>query len=60
MDIVKIYFDWLDGKITDEEMSKVFDVVNSKHGQVVNYIQEAYRDVFIYEDGYEESYSIGD
>ena len=31
-----------------------------EHGRVVERRQEAYHDVIVYEDGYEESYYIGD
>lgn len=60
MDIFRVYLDWLDDKVSDDEMRKAFGIVDRPHGHVVDYIQEPYRDVFVYEDGYEESYSIGD
>lgn len=44
---------------TDEEMSAM-PMVNGEHGKCIGYRQDAYHDVHIYEDGYEERLYIGD
>ena len=54
---INAFFDWCEGRPSD------FDncvTKQSEHGKVVDYRMEAYCDVMVYEDGYEERYYIGD
>ena len=50
MNISEIKFPW---EYTDEELSTIPDVIGP-HGRCVGYRQEAYHDVYVYDDGYEE------
>ena len=54
--------DFLDGKIDSPEAGKsaYWEKFYQQHGALVEVRQEAYYDVKIYEDGFEERYYIGD
>lgn len=51
--------DWIDELLEFYQISKEPKYVNP-HGKCVGYRQEAYCDVYVYEDGYEEYEDIGD
>lgn len=52
----EIKFPW---EYTDEELASMPEVTG-EHGRCVEYRQEAYHDVHVFEDGYEERLYIGD
>lgn len=56
MSIDDIKFPW---EYTEEELSKMPGVVG-EHGRCIDYRQEAYCDVHVFEDGYEERLYICD
>lgn len=62
VELFKDIMDYLDGKIDSPELgeSAYWSKFYEEHGALVEVRQEAYCDVKIYEDGYEERYYIGD
>ena len=53
--------EYFDGKIDETELEKRLGKPRKNpHGEVVERRMEAYHDVVVYEDGYEERYDIGD
>lgn len=50
-----MFFDYVGGKIVDQGPEPV-----KPHGKVVDFRQEAFYDVTVYEDGYEDRFYIGD
>lgn len=56
MSINEIKFPW---EYTEEELKAMPEVVG-EHGKCIDYRQEAYHDVHVFEDGYEERFYIGD
>ena len=56
MNINEIKFPW---EYTEEELESMPEVVG-EHGKCVDYRQEAYHDVHVFEDGHEERLYIGD
>ncbi len=55
MDLLTAYWN---GELDEEELDTAFGP--AKHGEVVDYIQAAYGDWYVYEDGHEEYVSLGD
>lgn len=52
---------FFNGEITEDELGKRFGKPRKNpHGNVVERRMEAYHDVVVYEDGYEDRYYIGD
>lgn len=56
MSIENIKFPW---EYTDEEMAEMPEVVG-EHGRCIDYLQDAYCDIYVFEDGYEERIYICD
>lgn len=56
MSINEIKFPW---EYTEEEIKSISEVIG-EHGKCVEYRQDAYHDVHIFEDGHEERLYIGD
>ena len=56
MSIEDIKMPW---QYSEEELSEMTDCVG-EHGRCIEYRQEAYHDVHVFEDGYEERTYIGD
>lgn len=54
MSIIDEIFDFMEGLQDDEE------IINNEHGKLVQIRFDAYYDVYIYEDGHEEYFYIGD
>ena len=59
-EFINLYLDYLEGNISEEEFSAKLPPLEYPHGALVDYKQEAYCDRYIFEDGYEEIYMIGD
>lgn len=62
VDLFKDIMDYLDGKIDSPEdgQSTYWKNFYAEHGALVEVRMEAYYDVRVYEDGFEERYYIGD
>lgn len=62
VDLFKDIMDYLDGKIDSPEdgQSTYWENFYAEHGALVEIRTEAYYDVHVYEDGYEERYYIGE
>lgn len=56
MSIDDIKFPW---EYSDEELAEMSEV-GGEHGRCIGYRQDAYHDVHIFEDDYEEKMYIGD
>ena len=56
MDVSEIKFPW---EYTDEELAAM-PVPVGEHGRCIDYRQEPYHDVHVFEDGYEDWLYIGD
>lgn len=56
------FFDWIDGKISDVEylFNREPTPLERLHGPVIGTRCDAYHDVTIYADGYEDRYYLGD
>jgi hypothetical protein len=56
MMIEEIKFPW---EYTDEELAAMPEVIG-EHGRCIDIRLDAYNDVYVFEDGYEERFYIGD
>lgn len=56
MSIDEIRFPW---EYTDEELAEMPEIIG-EHGRCIDYRQDAYCDVHVFEDGYEERLYICD
>ena len=56
MSIDDIKMPW---EYTDEDLAAMPETTG-EHGRCIGYRQEAYHDVHVFEDGYEERFYIGD
>ena len=58
MDLLTAYWN---GELDEEELDTAFGPTKrGEHGEIINCVQAAYGDWYVYEDGHEEYVSLGD
>ena len=60
LETINNYLNWLNGTITDQEYLSTFKDSNGIHGKCKAVINEAYGIRYIYDDGTEEYYNLGE